>query len=210
MHPDRHPLGADDGQCQPGHPGPEQSGQSEQPAPAQTDIKVSRPEKLGQAFCALIERYPAERLPKLGGMNATVVVTMTLDQLRGELESACLLDSGEAISAAYALRLACEAGIVPAVLNSGGEALHLGRKVRLFTEPQRLAMGIRDKGCTAEGCPRPAWLCEGHHKIFWSEGGGTNLGDGTLLCPWHHHRAHDPRYRVEYLPTGKTRFHRRT
>ena len=99
---------------------------------------------------------------------------------------------------------------MPAVLNSRGEVLHLGRKVRLFTEAQRLAMGLRDQGCTAEGCTKPAWLAEAHHKIPWSRGGHTDLQDGVLLCPWHHHRAHDPRYTVEYLPTGTTRFHRRT
>ncbi|HET7355173.1 MAG TPA: DUF222 domain-containing protein [Nocardioidaceae bacterium] len=222
MHPDRHPLGADDWQ----HPHPEASGTDGPTAPTPTDSAgagaedradaererrlVSRPERLGQAFVALIERYPAERLPKLGGLNATVVVTMTLEQLRGELEGACLLDTGAQVSASAALRLACEAGIVPAVLDSRGEVLHLGRKVRLHTPPQRLALGIRDKGCTAEGCTKPAYLTEAHHTSPWSQGGNTSVTDGVLLCPWHHHRAHDPRYRVEYLPTGKTRFHRRT
>jgi len=161
-------------------------------------------------LCALLERFPAKRLPTVGGLNATVVITMTLDQLRRELEGACLLDTGEHVSARTALRLACEAGIVPAILNSRGEVLHLGRKMRLFTKAQRLAMSLRDRGCTAEGCTKPAWLCEGHHKIPWSKGGRTDLKDGVLLCPWHHHRAHDPRYQVNYLPDGKTRFHRRT
>ncbi|HEU5043937.1 MAG TPA: DUF222 domain-containing protein [Nocardioidaceae bacterium] len=201
MHPDRHPLGADDWQ----HPD-----EAEREAERERWRGLSRPERLGEAFTAYIGRFPAENLPKLGGVNATVVVTMTLEQLRGELEGACLLDTGAEVSAGAARRLACEAGIVPAVLDSRGEVLHLGRKVRLHTEPQRLAMGIRDKGCTAEGCTKPAWLCEGHHKTPWSKGGSTSVKDGVLLCPWHHHRAHDPRYQVEYLPDGKTRFHRRT
>jgi hypothetical protein len=236
MHPDRHPLGADDWH----HPHPTQPAQPAQPAqsgqcgesgqPGQPDEAeradaaeaeraeaererwrlLSRPEKLGEAFTAYIGRFPAENLPKLGGLNATVVVTMTLEQLRGELEGTCLLDTGARISAGAALRLACEAAIVPAVLDSRGEPLHLGRKVRLHTPPQRLAMGLRDKGCTAEGCTQPAWLCEGHHQIPWAQGGSTSVKDGVLLCPWHHHRAHDPRYRIEYLTSGKTRFHRRT
>ena len=171
---------------------------------------LTRPERLGQALCALVERFPADRLPQLGGLNATVVVTMTLEQLRGQLEGACLVDTGEQVSAGAARRLACEAGIIPAVLGSDSEVLDLGRVVRLHTGPQRIALGLRDSGYTAEGCTRPAYLTEAHHKIPWSQGGPTCVQDGVLLCPWHHHRAHDPHYGVEYLPTGKTRFHRRT
>ena len=211
MHPDRHPLGADDWQHPRPPDQPETSHQAEPGEPGEAERRLlTRPEKLGRAFVAFIERFPADKLPKLGGLNATVVVTMTLEQLRGELEGACLLDTGEHISAGAAFRLACEAGIVPAVLNTRGEPLYLARKARLFSEPQRLAMGLRDKGCTAESCTRPAWLAEGHHKIPWSQGGHTDTEDGVLLCPWHHHRAHDPHYTVEYLPTGTTRFHRRT
>ena len=43
-------------------------------------------ERMGRAFCELIERYPADRLPKVGGLNCTVVVTMTLESLLGGLE----------------------------------------------------------------------------------------------------------------------------
>jgi hypothetical protein len=161
-------------------------------------------------LCAFIERFPADRLPKAGGLNATVVVTMTLEQLRGELQGACLVDTGEYVSAGNARRLLCEAGILPVVLGGDSQVLDVGRESRFHTKPQRIALGIRDGGCTTEGCTRPAWLAEAHHKVPWSEGGGTSLADGVLLCPWHHHRAHDPHYRIEYLPTGKTRFHRRT
>jgi len=52
---------------------------------------------------------------------------------------------------------------------------------------------------------------EAHHwGRPWAEGGRTDLKDGVLLCNWHHHRAHDPRYRAEKLPNGDIRYHRRT
>jgi len=137
-------------------------------------------------------------------------VTMSVEQLTGKLEGSCLLDTGERVSAGMARRLLCQAGVIPVVLGAESEILDLGRLTRFHTPGQRAAMALRDGGCTAEGCTRPAWACEGHHKIPWSQGGSTSLADGTLLCPWHHHRAHDPHYDVDYLPTGKTRFHRRT
>ena len=36
------------------------------------------------------------------------------------------------------------------------------------------------------------------------------LADGKLLCPFHHHRAHDPGWDTYHHPNGSTTFHRRT
>ena len=92
------------------------------------------PERLGRAFTELIQRYPTNRLPKAGGVNATVVVTMTLESLLGGLKAA-QLDTGQTISAVPARRLACEAGIIPAVLGGQSQVLDLGRKRRFHTGP---------------------------------------------------------------------------
>ncbi|WP_127479276.1 HNH endonuclease signature motif containing protein [Nocardioides pantholopis] len=166
------------------------------------------PERMGQAFCEYLERYPADRLPDAGGAAATIVVTMPLDSLLGGLRAAHL-STGEAISASEARRLACEAGIIPAVLDGAGQPLDVGRTRRLFTKAQRTAMALRDGGCTAEGCDWPPGLCHGHHIIPWHLGGDTSLTNGRLLCPRHHARAHDPAYETKVLPGGKVAFHRR-
>ena len=76
--------------------------------------RVSRPERLGEAFCRLLERVPADRLPLTGGMSATVVVLLDYDRLLSGLGTA-VLDTGQPISAALARQLACEAGLIPAV-----------------------------------------------------------------------------------------------
>ena len=164
---------------------------------------------LGRAFCELITRYPADKLPRTGGVNATVVVTIDLDVLLGRLEQAGVLDTGEKISPELARRLACEAGVVPAVLGGDSQPLDLGRRRRLFTEAQRLALTLRDGGCRAEGCDRTTGL-HAHHKTRWADGGTSDLPNGISLCSWHHHRAHDTTYRTTYLPDGKVQFHRRT
>jgi hypothetical protein len=57
-------------------------------------------EAMGQAFCELIERYPADKLPHTGGVSASVVVLIDLDVLLGRLEKAGVLDTGEKISLA--------------------------------------------------------------------------------------------------------------
>ena len=164
---------------------------------------------LGQAFAELVEHLPTHGLPQAGGVAASVVVTVPLDTLLNRAGAAAL-DTGGRISAGEVRRLACNSGIIPAVLGSGSMPLDLGRTTRLHTSGQRTAMALRDRGCTARGCDRPAAWCEAHHEHPWSEGGGTSVREGRLLCPRHHHMAHDSAYDMRRLPDGKLRFARRT
>lgn len=162
----------------------------------------------GHAFGALLEAIPTEALPIHGGTTTQVVVTIDHDTLRTQLGAAGL-DTGDLLSVAQAMRLACHAQILPLVLDSRGQPLFLGRSRRLFSPGQRVAMGVRDKECRTQGCTIPAAWCEAHHLRGWSRGGDTDIDDGVLLCSWHHHRAHDPAYSTARLPTGDVRFHRR-
>lgn len=171
--------------------------------------KVPYSALLGRAFADLVEHLPTSALPQNGGTAATVVITMDLEQLKQGL-GAATLDTGGRISAGEVRRLACNSGLVPAVLGSRSAPLDLGRSVRLHTAAQRMAMAIRDKGCTAEGCDRPPGWTEAHHETPWSAGGGTSVEGGRLLCPHHHHLAHDNRYETHRSANGKVRFTRRT
>lgn len=162
------------------------------------------------AFGAMLEAIPADRLPRHGGGATSVVVTIDHDTLREQLGVAGLLDADESITLSQAMRLACNASILPAVLDTAGQPLHLGRARRLFSPAQRTAMALRDRQCRALGCSIPATWCEAHHMLPWGRGGLTDLDQGLLLCSWHHHRAHDRAYRTDTLPNGDLRFHRRT
>jgi len=177
-------------------------------ADPETGRPIARWVLMGRAFCSMLESIPAQRLPRHGGSATTVMVTVDLETLRTQLGAAGL-DAGTRISAGEAMRLACNASILPVVLGGGGQPLHMGRARRLFTSAQRLAMGVRDGGCRARGCTIPATWCEAHHRRPWAKGGRTDLEDGVLLCSWHHHRAHDPAYRTDTLPNGDVRFRRR-
>ena len=167
------------------------------------------PERMGRAFTEYLEAYPTTKLPKAGGVAATVVVTIPLATLMGGLKAASL-DTGGLLSAGAARRLACQAGIIPIVLGGDSEVLDVARQHRFHPTPIRVAMGIRDGGCTAQGCDWPPGMCHAHHKTPWHQGGGTSLDDGRLLCPHHHARAHDPTYTMSDLPGGKVAFTRRT
>ncbi len=119
-----------------------------------------------------------------------LVVTMTLEALLEQVRGTAVADNGEVLSAATVRRLACEAGITPAVLGAPSEPLDLGHWERYFTRGQRRALALRDKGCTWPGCSIPYQWCEAHHAEHWVSGGLTDLSNGTLVCGRHHTLAH--------------------
>jgi hypothetical protein len=172
-----------------------------------TGLRTDWDRARGEALVELIEHLPTDHLhPKTA---ATVIVTTELNTLRDALKVAGL-DTGESLSAAEVRRLACNARLVPAVLGGASVPLDLGRSARLFSNTQRLAVGIAHKTCIAEGCDRSAAWCELHHDDPWAHGGRTDLDKAVPACHFHHRRLHDPRYRNTRAPDGSIRFRLRT
>jgi hypothetical protein len=183
-----------------------------------TEPPVSSPEsrgpahtQRGHAFTALLEHLDPDTLPAHGGDATTVIITLSLDDLRARLAAGNLIGHDvDRLSASQVRRLACTAELIPAVLGTNSEVLDLGRATRLFTRAQRKALRIRDQHCRAEGCTTPITWTEAHHKNPWAHGGTTDLTNGICLCNFHHHRCHDDTYLHEYLPNGDVRYRRRT
>ncbi len=155
------------------------------------DWRKPSAERMGQAFVELISGYDPNKLPKVGGLSATVVVMGDWEILAGKVKAATL-ETGTRISHTEFLRMACGAGVIPAWMNANGEVLALGRTYRFHSPAQRLAALVEQHHCQHDGCDVPGYLCHTHHAIPWSQGGGTDLRTTQLLCPYHHARAHDP------------------
>jgi hypothetical protein len=98
--------------------------------------------------------------------------------------------------------MACNAGLVPAVLGTNSAVLDLGMTSRLFSRHQRLALALRDHGCVFPGCTRPAKWSEAHHIQPWSQHGPTDLSNGCLLCSFHHHLIHQGEWQVVTAADG--------
>ncbi|MET7817644.1 HNH endonuclease [Micromonospora zamorensis] len=165
-------------------------------------------------------------LPDHGGDPAQIVVTTSYDTLTRQL-SAGVLDIGLHLTPETVRRLACDAAILPAVLNSTGQPLDLGRQRRLITGPLRRALVLRDRGCAFPGCDRPPRWCDAHHIHHWADGGPTNLTNAVLLCGHHHRHLHHNDWTVrlgddnhpEFIPPAwldpdqlprRNHYHRRT
>lgn len=172
---------------------------------------IPRPRLMGKALRDLLERIDPTTLPFHGGAPTTVMVTITLDQLRKEIAAAGIIydDQDLGMTAGQLRRLACEAEIIPVVLNGQSEPIDVGRKKRLHTVMQRRLICLRDRTCKAKGCDVPSSWCHIHHEHPWSQGGGTSVKRGIPLCPHHHTIVHDPAYHHERDPDGAIRFHRK-
>ena len=159
-------------------------------------------QRYGAAFVELLEHLPTDRLS--GKVAATVVVTIDHDRLRESL-GAAHLDTGHDLSASETRRVACSAGLLPAILSGSSLPLDLGRSHRFFTEAQRVALATTYDECAAEGCDRPYAWSELHHEDPWCRGGQTNLDLAVPLCRFHHRRAHDPTYAHVVSTNGSPR-----
>ncbi len=150
------------------------------------------------------------RLPVTGGVRPQVVVTMTSDQLRGQIDGCAQIGGAtvrEPLSAAAARRIACDAELIPVVLGGGSQILDWGRALRTATPTQRRALAVRDGGCTAPGCDRPPEWCEAHHLIAWEHGGATDLANMTLVCDAHHDIAHHDGWTITISDTDTVVWH---
>lgn len=174
-------------------------------------FKLPGPQRRGEAFCELIESIDPQKLPDHGTVATHLIVMMTLEALRADLGAATVLgpSGAERISAAEARRMACGAGIIPAVLGGTSEVLDLGREQRLASKAQKRALMLAHQTCQAVGCDRPAAWTEVHHLDPWSHGGVSDLENLVLLCGRDHHRIHDSQMDHTRHSDGSIRFHRR-
>ncbi|WP_084678640.1 HNH endonuclease signature motif containing protein [Actinopolymorpha alba] len=163
--------------------------------------------RLGDAFVELLDlTLAAGEAPTRGGTKPQIIITMTLAQLVTGIGYATL-DSGEQISAETARLLACDADVIPAVLDGKGQVLDLGRTTRFFTAAQRHALGIRDSmECNFPARDRPAKWCDAHHITHWADGGLTDLNNDVLLCGAHHNLIHNSDWQARTGPNGRPEY----
>jgi len=79
----------------------------------------------------------------------------------------------------------------------------VGRSRRNISAPMRKALKARDKGCGWPGCDRLATWTTGHHIVFWTRGGTTDLPNLVLLCYRHHWMVHEGAWQLVRADDGR-------
>ncbi|MDO9380720.1 MAG: DUF222 domain-containing protein [Nocardioidaceae bacterium] len=170
---------------------------------AQADDDLTWMQRQGRALVALVEHLPTDGLPDAGGSGLVVTVNLDVGQLVDGIGTG-RTSTGQRMSAGDVRREACRVGVVPQVLGGASVPLDLGRTQRLFSRAQRLALAHRDQGCAFPDCDRPPSWTETHHaREPWSHGGGTDLEDGVLLCPFHHRQVHHDGWSITFETPGR-------
>ena len=186
------------------------------PRPAQDGVPDPRPaaQRRAEGLLELITlALQADGMPELGGEPVTLTVTTTADYLAAATEAAtaqappATLEDGTPLSPEATRRLACDAWLVAAIVDTDLDVLDIGRMSRVIPRPMRRALIARDQGCAFPGCGRPPRWCHGHHIWFWADGGPTALSNLVLLCGHHHQLVHHHGWDVDIGPDGHPRFH---
>ncbi len=179
---------------------------TDQDVPSDTALEDSR--TLGQKRLDALVGIARDSLThdpgEVSGTAVTMLVTITHDALVTGIGAATIDGIDQPISAATARRLACHARILPVVLGGDSQPLDLGQSRRLFSQAQRYAMTIRDRGCIWPGCHEPPGRCEAAHLTAWHQSPGlphgpTDLSNGVLLCRFHHRRLDNDGWTIRFI-----------
>jgi hypothetical protein len=101
------------------------------------------------------------------------------------------LGAGVPMSSREAARVLCDSEVRRVVLGLASEPLDVGREHRVVTDAIRLALTLRDGGCSFPGCDVPPSNTHAHHIVPWWAGGTTDRDNLCLVC-WAHHLVVEP------------------
>ncbi len=150
------------------------------------------------ALIALAETGLAEGLsPRGGGERTQVVLHLGPDR--------CCIDDGPPLDLHAALRMSCDAQLLPLAVDGGGRVLDVGRARRSIPSAIGRALRVRDRGCRFPGCPCSRFV-DAHHIVHWAHGGETKLNNLVLMCRFHHRLVHDGGYEVRIGGDGAVEF----
>jgi hypothetical protein len=142
-------------------------------------------------------------LPDFNGDRPHLDVITDFDALVRDLDPHASYDpdsaptiNGVRVSPQTVRRLACDADILPVVMNSKSEVLDIGRTSRIWPKAIRKALQIEDGGCGWPDCKMPLWACRIHHLTYWFHGGLTSKENGVHLCRFHHWLVHHRRWKI--------------
>ncbi len=126
-----------------------------------------------------------------GGPRPQLIITAAVDTLAGiDGAPAGQLEWGGTVSAETVRRLACDSAITR-ITGLGELEWEITHASRTIPPSTRRALVARDHHCVFPGCDRPAPWCDGHHLIFWADGGPTKLENLGLVCGPHHRKVHE-------------------
>ena len=166
------------------------------------DRGIDRNRLAAQALGNLIGAGHQARRP--GQTDLTVIIDHHTLQHGLHQHSVCEFGDGTPIPPITARRLACNARILPVVLNGDSVPIDVGRERRLANRTQRRALRAMYRTCAFHGCDTGFDRCEIHHLVEWDNLGNTDLHNLLPLCSHHHHLIHEGGWHLDLDPVDRT------
>ena len=168
------------------------------------ELKSDRAHLAAFAFTELLTDRPARAGAGPRPEAELMVLVDWVTLLQGVHPSTvCEWIDGVPVPVSTARRLACDANILPVVLDGEGRVLDLGRTKRLANREQRRALRAMHRTCQAPGCSVPFDRCEIHHILPFERGGPTDLVNLIPLCSTHHHLVHEGGWSLSIDPSTR-------
>jgi len=138
-----------------------------------------------------------------GGSRPSLIIRASLDTLAGlDGAPAGELEWGGTIPAETVRRMACDSAITR-ITGLGELEQEITHAARTIPPSTRRALVARDQHCVFPGCDRPPPWCDGHHLVFWGDGGPTKLENLGLVCGSHHRKVHEEGWKLQRGKDGR-------
>ena len=117
--------------------------------------------------------------------DVQVQVLIEYEALRGRTDAAGTTDAGTELAPEIVRKLACDAEIIPIMLNGPGGSADIGRARRTVPTRLRRALIARDRHCVWPGCKAPPSRCDAHHIWHWMHTGARPIWRTSPCCATH-------------------------
>lgn len=156
------------------------------------------------ALVALVDGSAMAKSDSLSSHNARAEVLVVIDYqtlINGLHEHSVLHTGfGTELPLETIRRMACEAEVIPIVLNRKGVVLDIGRGSRLASRYQRLALSAMYTHCAIPNCHVSINRCQPHHIHYWRNDGRTDMNNLVPLCVTHHRNVHESQLTLRLDP----------
>jgi len=144
------------------------------------------------------------KLGTVGGQRPHLIITASAETLAGVPGAPPPEMAGVGpIPIETAQRHACDPSVSWLLGHAELERETASDEHRQIPPSTRRALVARDRDCVFNGCHRPATWCDGHHLVWWTRGGKTELPNLALVCGRHHRMLHEEGWNLERTKDGQ-------
>ncbi len=152
--------------------------------PERGDGTVSLAARRADALVDVCRSFLDHRKGRSGGRHRPHVnVAIELEDLLAGRGSRVV--DGPELDGPTTSRLFCDSAVHRVVMSGRSALLDYATATRTIPAPLWNALVIRDEHCRFPNCDRPSTWCEGHHVVWVTQGGPTELANLARVCSRH-------------------------